>query len=60
MIYNLDEFDCDVFIPDLDNFVMVDNDLVLPPHLFKMLNKKREHELVAGNVALTPEDRLLS
>ncbi|CAN6209313.1 unnamed protein product [Urochloa humidicola] len=49
-IYGLDEFDCEVFIPDLDNVVMDGNTLLIPPHVIKMLDEKRE--LAAGTDAL--------
>ncbi|RLM54775.1 hypothetical protein C2845_PM10G13290 [Panicum miliaceum] len=37
MLHGLDEFDCELFIPDLDNIVMDGNTLVLSPHVLKML-----------------------
>ncbi|PVH66285.1 hypothetical protein PAHAL_1G195100 [Panicum hallii] len=48
MIYGLDEFDCELLIPDLDNVVMHGNTLMLPAHVLKMLDEKRERELAAG------------
>ncbi len=48
MIYGLDEFDCELFIPDLENVVMHGNSIELPTHVLKMLDEKREHELAAG------------
>ncbi|PUZ56979.1 hypothetical protein GQ55_5G391700 [Panicum hallii var. hallii] len=48
MIYSLDEFDCELLIPDLDNVVMHGNTLMLPAHMLKMLDEKRERELAAG------------
>nr|XP_034572900.1 uncharacterized protein LOC117837393 [Setaria viridis] len=49
MIYTgLDEFDCNLFIPDLDNVVMDGDTIVLPAHELKMLDEKRECELAAG------------
>jgi hypothetical protein len=41
------DFDCELFIPDLDNVMMDGNTLVLPPHMLKMIDKKRERELAA-------------
>jgi hypothetical protein len=38
MLHGLDEFDCELFIPYLDNVVMDDNTLLLPPHVLKMLH----------------------
>jgi hypothetical protein len=38
MLHGLDEFDCELFIPDLDNIVMDGNTLVLPSHVHKMLH----------------------
>ncbi|PUZ52556.1 hypothetical protein GQ55_6G280200 [Panicum hallii var. hallii] len=48
MIYGLDEFDCELLIPDLDNVVTHGNTVMLPAHVLKMLDKKRERELAAG------------
>jgi hypothetical protein len=48
MIYGPDEFDCELLIPDLDNIVMHGNTPMLPAHVLKMLNEKRERELAAG------------
>jgi hypothetical protein len=39
------EFDCKLFIPNLDNVVFDGNTLVLPPHVLKMIDEKREREL---------------
>jgi len=47
MIHGLDEFDCELFIPDLDNVVMDGNTLMIPPQVLKMLDEKRERELTA-------------
>jgi hypothetical protein len=60
MIDGFNEFDCEVYIPDLDNVVMDGNTLVLPPHVLKMLDEKRERErkLAAGNITLTQGDML--
>lgn len=33
MIYGLDEFNCELFIPDLDNVVMHGNSIELPTHV---------------------------
>jgi hypothetical protein len=41
------DFDCKLFIPDLDNVVMDGNTLVLPPHVLKMIDEKCERELAA-------------
>jgi hypothetical protein len=41
------DFDCELFIPDLDNVVMDGNMLVLPPHVLKMIDEKRKLELAA-------------
>ena len=51
MLYNFNEFDCEIFIPDLDNVVMDGNNLLLlPPHVLNMLYEKRERELAAVKV----------
>ena len=42
--YGFDEFDCELFIPDVDNLVMNGNALVLPPHVLKMLDEKHERD----------------
>jgi hypothetical protein len=49
MIYGLDEFDCFVFIPDLDELDMDGRSIKLPPRVLKMLDEKRMRELAAGN-----------
>jgi hypothetical protein len=38
MLHGLDEFDYELFIPDLNNVVIDGNTLVLPPHVLKMLH----------------------
>jgi hypothetical protein len=38
ILHGLDEFDCELFIPNLNNVVMDGNTLVLPPHVLKMLH----------------------
>lgn len=55
MVYGLDEFDCSVFIPDLDELEMDGKTIVLPARVLKMLDEMRTGELDAGNVALTQE-----
>ncbi|XP_025820085.1 uncharacterized protein LOC112896358 [Panicum hallii] len=47
MIYGLDEFNCELLIPDLDNVMMHGNTVMLPAHMLKMLDKKHERELAA-------------
>lgn len=47
MLYGLDEFDCKVFIPDLNNVVMHGNSIELPAHVLKMLDEKHKCELAA-------------
>ena len=44
MIHGLDEFDCEVFIPDPNNIVMHGDSVVIPPHVLKMLDDKLERE----------------
>jgi len=47
MLYCLDEFDCKVFIPDLDKVVMHGNSIKFDPQVLKMLDEKCERELAA-------------
>jgi len=47
MLYCLDEFDCKVFIPDLDKVVMHGNNIKFDPQVLKMLDEKCERELAA-------------
>ncbi|CAN6333338.1 unnamed protein product [Urochloa humidicola] len=42
MIYGLDKFDCEILIPDVDNVVMDGDTIILPAHVLKMLDEKRE------------------
>ena len=44
MIHGLDEFGCEVFIPDPNNIVMHGDSVVIPPHVLKMLDDKLERE----------------
>jgi hypothetical protein len=47
MLYGLDEFDCKVFIPDLDKVVMHGNSIKFDPQVLKMLGEKCKRELAA-------------
>ena len=40
MLYGLDEFDCEIFIPDPNNVVMHGNSIEVPAHVIKMLDEK--------------------
>jgi len=48
MLYGFNEFDCEVFIPDLDKVVMHGNTIKFDVHVLKMLNEKCECEIAAG------------
>jgi len=48
MFYGFKEFDCQVFIPDLDNVVMHGDSVKFDPHVLKMLDVKQQRELAAG------------
>ena len=48
MFYSFKEFDCQVFIPDLDNVVMHGDSVKFDPHVLKMLDVKQQCELAAG------------
>ena len=39
MLYGQREFNCKLFIPDLDELVMEGNGIVLPPHVVKKLDE---------------------
>jgi hypothetical protein len=39
MLYGQREFDCELFIPDLDELVMVGNSVMLPDHVTKKLDE---------------------
>ena len=39
MLYGQREFDCKLFIPDLDELVMKGNSIMLPPHVIKKLDE---------------------
>ena len=52
--YGFDEFDCELFIPDVDNLVMNGNALVLPPQGLKMLDEKHERD---GSQRVLPRGR---
>ena len=48
MFYSFKEFDCQVFIPDLDNVVMHGDSVKFDPQVLKMLDEKQQRELAAG------------
>ncbi|KAG2578727.1 hypothetical protein PVAP13_6NG115218 [Panicum virgatum] len=48
MLYGFKEFDCKVFIPDLDNVVMHGDSVKFDPQVLKMLDEKQQCELTAG------------
>jgi len=48
MFYGFKEFDCQVFIPDLDNVVMHGDSVKFDPQVLKMLDEKQQCELTAG------------
>jgi len=39
MIYGQREFDCNLFIPNLDEHVMQGDRIMLPPHVIKKLDE---------------------
>jgi hypothetical protein len=41
MFYGFKEFDCQVFIPDLDNVVMHGDSVKFDPHVLKILDEKQ-------------------
>ncbi|CAN6166568.1 unnamed protein product [Urochloa humidicola] len=47
-VYGLDEFDCEILIPDVDNVVMDGATILLPAHVLKMLDEKRERDQAAA------------
>jgi hypothetical protein len=50
MFYGFDEFDCQVFIPDLDNVVMHGDSIKFDAQVLKKLSEKRDHDLAARKV----------
>ncbi|CAN6213478.1 unnamed protein product [Urochloa humidicola] len=47
-IYGLDKFDCEIFIPDVDNVVMDGETIILPAHVLKLLDEKCERDQAAA------------
>jgi ABC-type uncharacterized transport system ATPase subunit len=39
MIYGLDEFDCEILIPDLNEIKMEGDTIILPPHVLKVCDE---------------------
>jgi 23S rRNA maturation mini-RNase III len=50
MFYGFNEFDCEVFIPDLDNVVMHGYSIKFDAQVLKKLSEKRDHDLAARKV----------
>ena len=48
MFYVFKEFDCQVFIPDLDKVGMHGDNVKIDPLVLKMLDVKQQCELAAG------------
>ena len=55
-LYDQDEFDCELFIPDLNNLVMRGNSIVLPEHVINMLNELAAAKADAKAAAAVKED----
>jgi hypothetical protein len=50
MFYGFNEFDCEVFIPKLDNMVIHGNNVKFDEHVLNKLNQKRDQEITARKV----------
>jgi Zn-finger protein len=57
MLDRFDEFDCLIFIPDLDELEMDGKTIVLSPQVLKMLDEMCVRELIAGNISSLREQK---